>query len=248
MPESRTCVIANGIDRHKLLAQKDMPLHDSLAIDRSDFVIATVGSLIERKGVDLLITAVAQLIKKNVPVHLLIIGDGPEEDNLQQQIKQLELQHKITLLGEQQNVHGILRGTVDLFVSAAREEAFGLVLAEASLAKLAIVAPATGGISDVVIDGETGLLFPTENVDELVNSIYKLYRNPSLCNSMGKAGYQHILNNFSSDNNAQQFQQLYNKMLKRSPAVKPWYKNWELNLALMNTYKGITKRGSVHEI
>lgn len=246
MPTARTCIIANGIDHQTLLAQKKVVLHNTITIEKDSFVMATIGSLIKRKGVDLLITAVAQLIKKGVPAHLIIIGDGPEQHNLQQQINQLGLQHKITLLGEQKNVHGILRGTVNLFVSAAREEAFGLVLAEASLAKLPIVAPATGGIPDVVINGETGLLFETENEEQLVNAIYKLYHDPTLCNAFGKAGYQHILNNFSSANNAQQFQQLYNKMLKFNTTTKPWYKSWSFNLCLINIYKGITKKGSAH--
>ena len=68
------------------------------------------------------------------------------------------LQNKVSLIGERDNAIGILRGTADLFVSAAREEAFGLVFAEASLAGLAIVAPNVGGISDVVVDKKSGLL------------------------------------------------------------------------------------------
>lgn len=247
MPGSRTCVIANGIDSQRLLSQKRVALRDTLAIEPGDFVIATVGSLIQRKGVDLIIAAVAKLIEKKVPVHLLIIGDGPEASNLQQQVKRLSLQHKITLLGEQQNAHGILRGSADLFISAAREEAFGLVFAEASLAKLAIVAPKTGGIPDVVIDGETGILVPGEDIDALADAVYRLYLNPALCHQMGQSGYRHILKNFSSENNCRRFENLYRKMLSCPAADKSRQQNWSIRLSLASACKGILRRGLIHE-
>lgn len=246
MPDSRTCVIANGIDSQRLLLSKKITLRSSLSITQSDFVIATVGSLIQRKGVDLIISAVAQLIKKQLPVHLLVIGDGPEADNLQQQINRLGLQQKITLLGEQQNVHAILRGTADLFVSAAREEAFGLVLAEAGLAKLAVVAPATGGIADVVIDGKTGVLLPGEDIEALAAAVEQLYLHPDRRRAMGKAGYRHIVKNFSSAKNGQRFELLYHKLLNQPTADTPWYKSWSLSLSLLNACKGVIKRGVMH--
>ena len=242
MPKDRTCVINNGIDRHKLLAQQDSPI----SIDRRNFIIATVGSLIERKGIDLIISAVAKLIAKQVPVQLLIIGDGPQAKNLQLQIKRLGLKNHVSLLGEQENVLGILQENVDLVVSAAREEAFGLVLAEAGLAKLPVVASAVGGIPEVVVDGETGMLVPSEDVNALANAINKLYQNPYTCHVMGKAGYRHIRKNFSIENNSQHFSHLYRKLIANNTDKSPWYKNWSISLPLSNTYKGILKRGSVH--
>lgn len=246
MPDSRMQVIANGIDTQTLLAQEKIDLRPRLAIPSNDFVIATVGSLIHRKGVDLIITALAQLREQNLHIHLLVIGDGPEANNLQQQIQKLGLQQYVTLLGEQDNVLGILRGSADLFVSAAREEAFGLVLAEASLAQLAIVAPAIGGIPDVVVDQQTGLLLQPENITALANAIYKLYFSPDLCNTMGEAGYRHILKNFSIEKNCQRFQQLYSRMLDNATDT-PCYKKWSLGLSLSSACKRISKIGVNNE-
>lgn len=247
MPHTRTCVIANGIDKQKLEAQKTSPIANTLAIKADDFVIATVGSLIYRKGVDLIIVAVAQLIKNNLPIHLLIIGDGPEKSNLEKQIQQLGLQKKVSLLGEQGNVFAILRDHANLFVSAAREEAFGLVLAEASLAGLPIVAPAVGGIPDVVINGQTGILVPSEDISAFVKAITHLYHAPSLCHAMGKTGYQHISTKFTIENNCQRFEQLYQKMLSTREEKRPWYNNWSFNLSLHSVYKRLVKRGFINE-
>jgi glycosyltransferase involved in cell wall biosynthesis len=243
MPNSRMQVIANGIDTQKLLAQKRLNLRAALDIDVGDFVLATVGSLILRKGVDLIIAALAQLTAaKNCPVDLLIIGSGEQENNLKQQIKELDLQKRITLLGEQKNIHGILRGTVDLFISAAREEAFGLVLAEASLAGIAVVAPAVGGISNVVIDGHSGILVPPEDVNALSAAIEKLYLNPLLSNAMGKAGRQHVLENLTIEKNCQHFEHLYEQLLSFPAAQRPGNKNWSLRLSFNSAWRRLTNK------
>jgi glycosyltransferase involved in cell wall biosynthesis len=240
VPDARMHVIANGIDTQKLLAQKKRDLRPDLAINADDFVIATVGSLIKRKGVDLIIAALAQLVAKKLPVHLLIIGEGPEKKNLKQQIQRLGLQQNVTLLGEQENVLGILRGSADLFVSAAREEAFGLVLAEAGLAQLAVIAPAIGGICDVVVDGQSGLLVPSEDIDALSTAIHKLYLSPALCHAMGQAGRDHVVKEFSIEQNARRFEILYKQMLNAANGEINGYKN--------NIYKKIGMRLSLRNI
>lgn len=213
-PRHEVSVIANGIDSQRLLAQQVTDLRSELNINNGDFVIATLGSLIHRKGVDLLIEAAAKLRQKEDIIHLLVLGDGPEHDNLQAQIKALNMQQHVTLLGECKHAVGVLRGTADLFVSAAREEAFGLVFAEASLAGLAIVAPKTGGIPDVVIDHKTGLLVAEQDVDALVQAIEELYHSPNTCEEMAKAGQQHVLEHFTIEKNCQTFQTLYLQCLK----------------------------------
>jgi len=254
-PSDQITVIANGIDTQGLLAQKVTNFRQKLGISIGDFVIASLGSLIHRKGVDLLIEAVAKLVEKQVPVHLLVMGEGPETNNLKAQINKLGLQKKVSLIGECKSAVGLLRGTADLFVSAAREEAFGLVFAEASLAGLAIVAPKTGGIPDVVIDQKSGLLVPEENVQALVDAIYQLYLSPRQCINMAKTGQLHIFENFTIEKNAQQFQSLYNQLIQTHATHKTWTKKisimWSLltsfSVAVINSYQRTSKRGLIHE-
>ncbi|WP_051303160.1 glycosyltransferase family 4 protein [Psychromonas aquimarina] len=247
MPTTRTAVIANGIDTQRLLDQKIINLRDSLKISAGDFVLAAVGSLIRRKGMDLIIKAVVKLIEKQVPVHLLVIGQGPEAHNLSQLIQQLGLQQRVTMLGEQDNVIGILRGSADLFVSAAREEAFGLVFTEASLAGLAVVGPETGGIADAVVNGTTGLLVPAEDVNALADAVHNLYLDPTLSRAMGKAGRQHVLDNFTIEKNSRQFALLYDKLIETPAVYPPWYKNESVYISLSNGYKRFIKRGLIYD-
>ncbi|WP_413701784.1 glycosyltransferase family 4 protein [Psychromonas sp. KJ10-10] len=243
LPKARHCVIANGIDQQQLLNQPAQALGNLITLDKEDFVLATVGSLIERKGVDLIISAVAKLINKGFSLRLIIIGDGPQRSTLETQINKLSMAHKITLLGEQHNVHGILREHVDAFISGAREEAFGLVLAEASLAKIPVIAPAVGGIPDVVIDGKTGILIPSEDVDAMAEAISELYFHPETCQNMANAGYHHVLEHFTITKNSKRFEQLYENMLTMDGNKNKMAHHWSLALSLKSALKSIFNKG-----
>lgn len=237
MPRQRTRVIANGIDVGRLDRQKAINLRNLLHLGKDEFIIASTGSLIHRKGMDLVIEAVSRLVKQNIPARLVIIGEGPEAFSLQQQIEKYGMQKRIKLLGERQDNVGLLRGGVDLFVSAAREEVFGLVLAEAGLACLPVVAPAVGGIPSVVIDGKTGTLFPSENIDALTQAIRQFYLCPYRRRQMGVAGRQHILDNFTIQHNVQQFEQLYGQLLNDPAMQMRWYSHWQWKGPLINGSK-----------
>lgn len=228
VPSDSCCVIPNGIDTLSLDNQPRCKLRRMLGLNKNDFLIITAGSLIYRKGFDLIINSVRQLINMGIPAQLIIIGDGPERANLLQQSQKLNIKNRVHFLGEQSNVSGLLHGGADLFVSAAREEAFGLVLAEASLAGLAVIAPDIGSIQDIIINEETGKLFPAENVTELTQKIFQLFLSAERRFDMGVAGRQHIINHFTIQHNVQKFEQLYNRMLQNPTMRMRWYSHWKL--------------------
>jgi len=228
MPVERTCVIPNGIDTRRLDQQERVDLRRMLNLEKNDFLIATTGSLIHRKGTDIIIDAVSRLIKQGIPARLVVIGDGPERASLQQQIQQLGIQEHISMLGERTDVAGLLRGGVDLFVSAAREEVFGLVLAEAGLASLPVVAPRVGGIPDVIIDGTTGQLTPVEDVTALAQTMREFYLSPQQRYAMGIAGRHHVLNHFTILRNVHRFEQLYTRMLYDPAMRMHWHSHWQI--------------------
>src|SRR6185503_5532518 len=97
VPAARCRVIHNGIDFAALRPARDHRLRDQLGIPREALVIGAVGSLIERKGFDLLIQAAAHLSNQNL--HLVIAGDGPEKDRLAGLATQAGLQDRVHLLG-----------------------------------------------------------------------------------------------------------------------------------------------------
>lgn len=232
MPKERTLVIPNGIDVDRLDAQPRVDLRQELGLGERDFFMVTVGSLIHRKGVDLILEALARLVRSGVPARLAIIGDGPERINLRRQVQALGLQERVFFLGERDDVAGLLRGGVDLFVSGAREEVFGLVLAEAGLAGLPVVAPAVGGIPEVVRDGVWGRLVPAENVAALADAITQFQRSPGLAKAMGAAARDHVMRYFTIDRNVRRFEELYTWLLDDPAMAMSWDSHWSMGCVL----------------
>ncbi|MBL4783040.1 MAG: glycosyltransferase family 4 protein [Porticoccaceae bacterium] len=226
VPVECSRVINNGIDHTTLDKQRSFALRSALNITEDDFVIATTASLIHRKGIDLIIRALNEVRNKKLPAQLVIIGEGPERQALEELSNALALGPYIHFLGEQDEVSGLLRSGIDLFISAARQEAFGLVLAEASLAGLPLVAPAVGGIPEVVLHEQTGLLVPPEDIQALAASIVQLYADPELRMTLGKAGRHHVLQHFTIERNVAQFTRLYQRCLAQSGLSMAWHRHW----------------------
>ncbi|NVD06714.1 glycosyltransferase family 4 protein [Vibrio sp. JPW-9-11-11] len=190
-PANKMSVIHNGIDTQALEAQPKIDVKAHLGIPSEDFVFATVGSLIHRKGVDRILTAMRHIAFEYRNVSLVVIGDGPLRNTLERQAEYLHLADRIYFTGEQRQVIGWLKGC-DGFISAARSEAFGLVIAEAALAKVPIIAPFEGGIPEFIQHGETGILYPNKGVNPLAKAMRILINNRALGEKYAANAYQHI--------------------------------------------------------
>jgi glycosyltransferase involved in cell wall biosynthesis len=265
MPSHRTCVIHNGIDIERLQQQSPINVKALFNFSKNTFVLAALGSLISRKGTDIIIEALAHLVKpsvikktsteqlteqskkQSIPVQLLIIGDGPELKNLQQQVKQLTLEKYVTFVGESQNAFAYLRGGVDLLISAAREEAFGLFFAEAGLAGIPVLAPKIGGINEIVIDKKTGVLVKNLSSTTLSQAIISLYLDPEKCKKMAAAGQKNVLENFNIHKNVQHFEQLYLHCIEQINEPLPWYKNTLINQFFAKIFKRFLPKGVSYE-
>lgn len=208
-------VVANGIDTHRLFAQPTVNLRRAYNLRRDHFVMASIGSLIQRKGMDLVIRACHKLNQSGIQTTLFIIGDGPEKVTLEQLIVALKMQEQIFLLGEQKHAFGMIKEGVDVFISGAREEVFGLVFAEAGLAKLPCIAPDVGGISSVIQHKITGLLCAPESHISLYEASKTLYAERHIATKMGEEGYHRVLQNFTITHNVKQMSDIYAEALKQ---------------------------------
>ena len=223
---SRCQVIANGIDCKRLENQPNVNLRAQLGLHSNDFLIATTASLIKRKGVDLIIDATQQLSQQGVPIHLVVIGDGEERALLERQIKRLRLSSRVSLLGEQTDVAGLLHNSADVFVSAAHEEVFGLALAEASLIGLPVVSTAVGA-DNLIKHNETGFLVESNNSSALAEALNILYKNPKLRLFFASNGRENIIKNFTIDRYTADFEKLYLNILGEPEMQTSWYRHWQ---------------------
>lgn len=235
----RTRLIPNGIDIQRLRSAPCVDLRARLKLQAGDFLLASTGSLIERKGMDLLIRAVERLLAQGVPAHLAVIGDGPERERLVRLAERLGIAGHVHFLGEQANVMGLLKGNADVFVSGAREEVFGLVLAEAGAASLPVVAPRVGGIPEVVEHGVTGLLVEPESPGQIAQALQGLFASPHTRARMGEAGRLRVQQLFTIERNVRQFEALYQQLLHDPGMHAGWLGRWQIARVLWRAIRRV---------
>lgn len=178
--------VPNGVDAARLNTGAHLPIVGVLGLPPGDLIIATIGSLIKRKGIDLLIRSLAALMASGEEAQLLVIGSGPEREALVALAVELGVGDRVHFLGERPDSAAILRGGVDLLVSGAREEVFGLTLAEAGMLGLPVSAYRVGGIPEVVEEGVTGLLATPGDWAEMADH-WRQLSNPQRRCAMGRA-------------------------------------------------------------
>jgi phosphatidylinositol alpha-1,6-mannosyltransferase len=167
-------------------------------------MILTCGKLTERKGHDMVIKALPEVLKESASVNYVIAGTGPYETNLRSLVRALKLGDKVRFRGRVSNVElRHLYRTCDVFVMPNRElddgnvEGFGLVFLEANAFGKPVVAGRSGGAVDAVEHGKTGLLVNPMDKDEIAWAISYLLRNRKVAARMGSAGRKRAEHKFT---------------------------------------------------
>jgi len=187
--------IAPGIDIEHFKAVDATVLRHSLGLTEKK-VIVSVGRLVHRKGQDFLIESMSQILKKVPSAHLLLVGQGPYRKRLEKLANKYSLQKNITFIGRIQ--YKDLPGYIcvgDLFAMPSRSrfaglevEGLGIVYLEASACGLPVIAGASGGAPDAVIEGVTGFVVDGTNTEKIANRAIQLLLDEKLRISMGSAG------------------------------------------------------------
>jgi glycosyltransferase involved in cell wall biosynthesis len=205
---ARTCtaakatVISNGVDMDAAPKRRQ---HEPGAIE-----IVSVGRLAEPKDFSTLIEAVARL--EPGAVRLRVLGDGPLRASLEAQIADRGVSAAVELVGEVADVRPYL-GSSDVFVLSSRSEGMPLSVLEAMAAALPVVATAVGGLNEVVLDGETGLLVGAGSAEELANALTRLIGDPGLRERLGDAGRRRAEAEYSLDRWRSAHLALYRELL-----------------------------------
>jgi glycosyltransferase involved in cell wall biosynthesis len=148
------------------------------------------------------------LAANGIPYRYVVAGDGVERKLLETLVDELGLRSKVRFVGyiTGEDKWSLLRNS-DVFVLPSRVEGFGIAFIEAAAFGLPAVGTGETGISDAVIDGETGVLVAPESPEALAEALTFLYRNPKKRMEMGRAGMQRARSQFSPTAIAAHFQQ-----------------------------------------
>lgn len=174
--------------------------------------LVSLSRLVPAKGIDVLIRACAQLKKKGKNFVLHVIGDGMAREELGQLCEQLNVQEETIFYGYVLHPHEFM-SFFDIFIMPSRAEAFGSVIAEASLSGLACIGTAVGGIKEQIIPGETGLLVPVDDADALCDALLTLIDDEAYRKKLAKAGREYALKHFSLDRVVKEYGDLYKEVL-----------------------------------
>ncbi|MGD8296810.1 MAG: glycosyltransferase [Desulfobacterales bacterium] len=144
---------------------------------RSVYKIVSAGTLEHRKGFDLLINAMSKIVRENQKVHLTLLGDGPEKENLRNQINSLNLSGYVRLEGYQKNPF-IYFSTADLFVLSSRYEGLPNAVLESLACGTPVVAfNCPGGVDEIIVNESQGALVPENDIQALSKAIEKQMRS-----------------------------------------------------------------------
>ncbi|MDQ7857872.1 MAG: glycosyltransferase [Armatimonadota bacterium] len=219
-PPDRLVVIPNGVDPAPFLAASD----DSPADPDADvgqeaagpagraLTAVAVGRLTEQKDPGTLLDAWRRVGGPHV---LLLVGDGPLRADLEARCRAAGLAGRVVLTGVRDDVPAVLR-RADVFVLASRWEGLPLAIIEAMMSGLPIVATTVGGVPEVVVEGETGLLVSPQDPEALARALERLLGDGALRHRMGAAGRQRALREFAADRMLRQTAMLYARVLDAS--------------------------------
>ena len=192
--------IAPGIDTDHFSPQDARALRNELGLTDKK-VIVSVGRLVHRKGQDILIEAMPAIIRDVPEAHIFMIGEGPYRSYLENRVKALEIQERVTFIGRIQYAdlpRYICAG--DLFVMPSRSrlaglevEGLGIVYLEASACGLPVIAGDSGGAPDAVLEGETGLVVDGTSKLDVAAAVVELLLDPDRSRAMGVRGRQWII-------------------------------------------------------
>lgn len=182
MKADRIAVVYNGFDPDTLLRGDAKRLRAELGISAEAVVGAVAGSLIRRKGHDILFRTMKTGAVQPFP--LLVVGDGPERAAYETEAAGLP----VYFLGYRNDLGAILRDAADFLVTPARQEAFGRVIIEAGFAGIPAIGTRVGGIPEAIQEGVTGLVVPPEMPEALGAAITRLLDDEPLRRRMGLAG------------------------------------------------------------
>jgi len=173
-------------------------------------IVLFTGRLTKHKGVDYLIRAA-----KNIRGTILILGDGPEKENLDKLVKDTKV-NNVKILGWMQSKDQVpfhaFYARADVFVAPSTwKEPFGLVILEAMASKKPVVATHSGGVTSIIKDGVNGFLVKTRDSKALADKINMLLDDEQLRHKIAKKAYETVQEKFTWEKITEQFEDVYKK-------------------------------------
>lgn len=215
LPPAAVEVIYRGLPEDALAVGADQveAVRRELDVGRHYPVLLTVGRLVPQKGQRYLIDAMPEILRAHPRAQLLIVGMGFLEPKLRAQVDALGLRSSVRFLGRREDVPALM-SVADIFVFPSLFEGLGVSLLEACASGLPCVASNVGPLPEVIEDGVTGVLVPSQDPRSLAEAISRLGSDKDLMRRYGEAARARVRRTFQIDRSIAQLEALYDRVLQ----------------------------------
>lgn len=214
-PREQMTKIYSGIDLSAFRQPGNVTaLRAELGFRNHEFVVGEVAKLWPGKGHEVLFRAAATLKARIPQLRLMVVGEGELRQTLQELAKRLGIHDRVVFTGFRQDVP-TLTHLFDVAVLPSFFEGMGRAIIEAQAAGKPVIASCVGGIPDLIVEGQTGLLVEPGNVEQLAEAIWRLYTQPELRRQLGQAAQRAVDGRFEANAMVQQIVNLYDKLLQQ---------------------------------
>lgn len=189
VPKARIDVLPNGVDLARFVpagTPSRISVRKELGINRTSFVVGTVGRLAAVKRHDLLIEAAHAAMQEVPNLVVLVIGDGPAKASLTRLARKTGMQDRVAFAGSRDDIPRML-SAMDLYVCCSESEGMNNALLEALACGVPAVVTDVGNNKSMVRDGEAGLVIPRSSVAALTRAVISLASNTTRQHCMGQA-------------------------------------------------------------
>jgi glycosyltransferase involved in cell wall biosynthesis len=214
LPGGKLVVIPNGIDPRRF---ENLPARNQArllhGLPEEALIIGAIGRPRPVKGYTFLLQAFERLAQEHPASLLLFVGDGPDKMSLMRQAAGYNLNDRVYFLPDQEDIPALLPA-LDILAVPSLFEGMPNVALEAMAAGLPVAATRVGGVPEVVLDGETGLLVPPADAPTLAGALARLAQEPELRRRLGAAGKARACEQFSIQNVCIKTRALYSELLR----------------------------------
>jgi glycosyltransferase involved in cell wall biosynthesis len=216
MLEYKSVVIYNGIES---TMHNEIESKEKFGFASQDLILTLVGRISRLKGHKWLLSTFINELSKNLEVKLLFVGSPVENqeyylEEIEEIILDNKLINRVKIIPFTKDLSKIWSITDIAIMPSTEAESFGLVALEAMLAKKPVIGSNHGGLTEIIVNNETGFLVEPNNENQLAEAISKLIENPELREQLGNSGYLRAKSEFSVEKYVSSIENLFDKILK----------------------------------
>ncbi len=214
IPSSKISVLYNSIllDDYPVNLSSEKIRREYQIHEKDEKVVAMIGRLSAEKGPDIFVEMAHRLLQKYSKVKFLLVGDGPLFSTIQRKVAHLGLQKHVILTGHRTDMDHVY-AAIDILAIPSFSEGLPNVLLEASVYSKPVVSTRVGGIPEIISHGINGFLVEPGRVDDLVDYVLFLLKDPDLMVQMGSSARRIIEDKFDFRKRTEILEKLYESIV-----------------------------------